>query len=180
MSVLSVLSVSLIIVLLLGLLPEPMSGAKERPPRRRLGKTSKGVSKSGSKKYYWKGNGSKNGMTGPEAADLMCVLFEAFNQLGRRENNDRNVPGMPWKELCDDLEGLDPLLCPNEPQQTNVCANARKPHLNPAIRKFYCGPLLSRLEATPERRESCLLNCINFVSPARGDCCGLRCDDYEP
>lgn len=69
--------------------------------------TNKSKSKSKSK-----GKGSSIHDVKP--AELVCLMFEAHDHLGRRENNDPNVPGMPWDSVCDDLEGFDPYLCPTK------------------------------------------------------------------
>lgn len=68
---------------------------------------SKSMSKSKSK-------GISKGAHDVKPAELVCLMFEAHDHLGRRENNDKDVPGMPWGSICDDLEGFDPYLCPTK------------------------------------------------------------------
>jgi len=113
-----------------------------------------------------------------DAANFMCKLFESFDNLGRHENNDKSVPGLAWSTICDDLEGLDPVLCPTSDEADAICADGKFPDLNPAVRKYYCEPLLEPLlsDNTPTAwYDDCLLYCTNFVSNARGGCCELEC-----
>lgn len=112
-------------------------------------------------------------------AEFLCLLFEVFDELGRHENNDKDIPGLDWSSICDDMEGLDPYLCPSNATVQNLCSQAGRPELNPAIKAYYCIPLLQEINSTisTERFEDCVLYCTNYVSPARGGCCeSVHCD----
>lgn len=111
-----------------------------------------------------------------EHAEAVCNLFEVFDNMGRRENNDRSIPGFEWRSLCDDFSPLNDWLCPSqEVVQEGICSH-RRPWLNPSIREHYCGPILRDMQSGP-RRDSCETWCTNYVSKDRGDCCDVHCDD---
>ena len=108
-----------------------------------------------------------------EFAVLACMVLETFDHMGRRENNDRSIAGLSWELLCDDFESVDELICPTDEAVDGICSH-KNPHLNPAVKEFWCIPVFEVIEDGDLRAE-CIKHCVNYVSNARGDCCGLSC-----
>ena len=109
-----------------------------------------------------------------ENVEDLCTLWEVFDNMGRAENNNREIPGFEWNLLCDDFVPLQNWLCPSEDiVEEGICSH-RRPWLNPAIREHYCSPLVDLMPEGP-RRESCETWCTNYVSQDRGDCCNIDC-----
>ena len=58
----------------------------------------------------------------------------------------------------------------------SICSEAR-PEKNPAVVAGYCDPLFEGVCFEDEaERDECVRRCVQYVSRANGDCCGLGCD----
>jgi hypothetical protein len=101
-------------------------------------------------------------------AELTCKMLETFDNMGRDEN--KFGVGLNWAPLCDDFDPLDDYLCPGEEEVADICL-AKLPLENPAVRKNWCIPVFGAIEDL-DRRTDCIKFCTNYVSAARGDCCG--------
>jgi hypothetical protein len=103
---------------------------------------------------------------------ILCDILQAFNNMGRDENNDQSTP-LDWASLCDDFDPVDSYLCPNLDQLSEICAHP-KPYLNPAVKENYCEPMFASISDSTAQT-MCTRMCINYVSKSRGNCCDLEC-----
>jgi hypothetical protein len=90
--------------------------------------------------------------------------------LKRLTNENKFGVGLNWAPLCDDFDPLDDYLCPGEEEVADICL-AKLPLENPAVRNNWCIPVFGAIEDL-DRRTDCIKFCTNYVSAARGDCCG--------
>jgi hypothetical protein len=102
------------------------------------------------------------------SSELTCNILEAFDNMGRDENNAAGG-GLDWSTLCDDFEPLEELLCP---LAFDTICSENKPFGNPAAKKNWCTPIFADI-GNALRRAECIRFCTNYVSAARGDCCGI-------
>jgi hypothetical protein len=194
---------SLISLFLAGILlswQQEMVSAAIRGERRNLknnkGSDNKKKNKSSDEKKKKKKT-PKGGVNGYLSAVDQCRILQAFNLLGRHENNDRDLPGLNWDTLCDDTESLDVFLCPHPDTVQNEICSHRRPYLNPAVKQYYCQPLAEELEKALTKDNTyfyseedyklgeeamiakavadCLRDCTNYVASPRGACCDLTC-----
>mmetsp|Transcript_2932 Transcript_2932/g.8530 ORF Transcript_2932/g.8530 Transcript_2932/m.8530 type:complete len:222 (+) Transcript_2932:238-903(+) len=134
---------------------------------------------------------AKDQMT-PEAK---CDVFRSYHdsEVYIAQNSDRRVlaaddinseatarllfPDIPL--LCDAFDPVDLYLCPGGPRIAKICTEPRIDN-NVAVKERYCKPLFRDI-CDDNERDECVRRCVQYVSPAQGDCCGIGevdCDDY--
>ena len=78
--------------------------------------------------------------------------------------------------LCGAFAAVNPHVCPQPDAVDSICSEAR-PEKNPAVVAGYCDPLFEGVCFEDEaERDECVRRCVQYVSRANGDCCGLGCD----
>jgi hypothetical protein len=113
------------------------------------------------------------------SAEFTCNILETFDNLGPIEKNNIAGGGLDWSPPCDAFELWDKYLCPQE-EELKAIRSAKFPLKNPAVKKNWCIPIYGEMEDA-ERRDDCIKFCTNFVSAARGDCCGVEeCTSAPP
>jgi len=161
------------------------------PPKSQNPNTSISTLATGSSSSCGSGLPAKDSMT-PEAK---CDVFRAYHdsEVYIAQNSNRRsliaddmdvdaaarilFPDTPV--LCDAFDPLDPYLCPGGPRLAKICTEPRIDN-NVAVKERYCKPLFNDL-CDDDERDECVRRCIQYVSPAQGDCCGISqvdCDDY--
>jgi hypothetical protein len=111
-----------------------------------------------------------------EKAQAMCSMWQVYDNVVRFNR----VGTMPfqWTEYCDEFDPMDYLLCPDQDTVDAIC-DYRFPYLNPAVNETQCQPMVAALPEG-EEKHTCLLNCVNFISKTKGDCCEFACPTPPP
>mmetsp|Transcript_19618 Transcript_19618/g.42745 ORF Transcript_19618/g.42745 Transcript_19618/m.42745 type:complete len:223 (-) Transcript_19618:250-918(-) len=163
----------LTLLLLFGML---QLAAAEPPETRLLGKNKgkkdkKGKEDKRSCKSHKKSN--KKSMT----AEAKCAVFKAFVSAEREMPTggpDRMLNLKDGGVLCEAFDTVNPFVCPSSSRAAKICSEPR-PEKNPAVKELYCEPMFRDM-CDSEEREVCTRTCIQYVSQANGDCCGMECE----
>mmetsp|Transcript_37043 Transcript_37043/g.81202 ORF Transcript_37043/g.81202 Transcript_37043/m.81202 type:complete len:113 (-) Transcript_37043:242-580(-) len=110
-------------------------------------------------------------------AEAKCAVFKAFVSAEREMPTggpDRMLNLKDGGVLCEAFDTVNPFVCPSSSRAAKICSEPR-PEKNPAVKELYCEPMFRDM-CDSEEREVCTRTCIQYVSQANGDCCGMECE----